>query len=56
MAYQFTEEELRLVIGDAVINNAELTIDDLIEDLFAHDQSNVPSVIESFITTEFIRQ
>jgi hypothetical protein len=56
MTCQLTEEELRLIIGDAVINRAELTVDSLIEQLFADDKSNVPSVIKSFITKEFFRQ
>ncbi|UJR11290.1 hypothetical protein I4U23_015471 [Adineta vaga] len=56
MTCQFTEEELRLIIGNAVANKAETTVDSLIQELFADDKSKIPSVIKSFIAKEFFRQ
>ena len=56
MTYQYTEEQLRLVIGNAIIGNAELTEDDLIKKTFSSEKSSISSVIQSFVRKEFIQQ
>ena len=56
MSSQFTEEQLRLTIGKSIINNAALTVESLINELFGADKSNVPSVIRSYISKEVFRQ
>ena len=56
MTHNFTEEELRLLIGDAVQEKSQLTLDDLVEQLLPTDSPNMPNVLESFISTEFYTQ
>ena len=58
MSNQFTEQDLVLSIGDALIERPHLTINDLIEELFPENNQKklLPSVIESFVKGEFYKQ
>jgi hypothetical protein len=55
MTNQLTEVELSLRIGAAITENASLTIDDLIENIFDSQTLTVPTVLKSYISSEFIR-
>lgn len=53
---QWSEEELRLVIGDALAKNDQLTVTDFVDKIFGTDIYNLSSVIEDFATDECLRQ
>lgn len=55
MATQFTEAEIKLLIGDLLVKNHCKSVDDVFEAIFGPEKSNVPSVIKEFVTQETIR-
>lgn len=56
MTNQLTEVELNLRIGEAITEKADLTIDDLMENFFGNETTSVPSVLKSYVISEFVRQ
>lgn len=56
MNSQLTEEQIRLTTGSNIIENPNLTIEDLGEKIFGDEETNIPSIIKSFVREEFLRQ